>query len=325
MDVIRLSELERDIIVVSAMDADASYKDLARQVGCELHRFHYAMKRLIERKVLRKVWVIDFFRAGLSRYNIFFSLAPASARAKKKLISVLVAAPRTVYLSEVGGDYDFELSIVAHNANEAMQFMHFVSKQCGDVFFTKSVSTRDFLVHFPRKYLSNKRGSRDRIVIGGEGQQVETDDFDRQILQALALFPFASQREVASKLGRPQSTVDVRISRLVKNGLIRGALFSTNSALYGALTYKLLLFARGFSEKVSADLREFSAKHPHVTSFVAGLGEWDFELLVECEQYSQLLALREELLIRFPALSQIKILSRFAVHKYAAYGAALDS
>jgi DNA-binding Lrp family transcriptional regulator len=322
MDKIILLPRERDFIAAVGLCADQSVVSLARHLRVPTHQLHYTIDKLTECGVIRKVWIIDTFDLGITRFNIFFSVSGGDRRKHDQLIKRVVFSPRTVFVAEVGGDFDYELSILARRASEVGSFLRELSQYYGDIFRVHVISTRLSMIHFPRKYLSKHPSLCPRLSIGERSGMVVIDDFDIDILKGLSANPKWSIRELARQIGRAESSVDVRMKRLMREGVIKGAIWSTNSSRYGSQTFKLLVQTRGLSDARRGDMILFATKHPHVTSFIDGFGQWDIELVAEVAEYAELSRLREGLYQHFgDVILEIKLLNRFSVHRYQSFAA----
>lgn len=311
---------ERDFIAGVGLCADRSVVSLATFLRVPVHQLHYTINKLTERDIVKKVWVIDTFLLGLTRYNIFFSLGGGEKKKRDQIIKDLASSVRTVFIAEVGGDFDYELSILARTASEVGEFIRGFSHLYGNVFRVRVISTRLSMVHFPRKYLSKRAPLCSNLSIGDRPGNVTIDQFDSDILTALSSNPNSSIRDVARRIGRPESSVDLRMKRLVKEGVVRGALWSTNASRYGAQTFRLLIQTRGLSTERREDVLAFASSHPQVTSLVEGFGQWDIEMVAEVSDYRQLSMLRESLYHHFSdIILDIRLLNRFVVHRYRSF------
>ena len=97
----RLSIKERQIVALAALAADSSATEIAKKLRLPLHQIHYLVKKLTEAGIIRKVWVIDTFRLGFTRYNIFFSLNSVQQKTRASIVRSLAESGRTVFFSEI--------------------------------------------------------------------------------------------------------------------------------------------------------------------------------------------------------------------------------
>jgi DNA-binding Lrp family transcriptional regulator len=316
----RLLDREKDFLTVAGLAADRSMVDLAKTLHTPIHQLHYVVNKLREARIIRKVWVIDTFRLGLTRYNVFFSLSAVQRKKREALVKMLTQSSRTVFLAEIGGDFDFELSLVARSPAEVRQFFEFLGEKFGELFYSKLISIRHAMAHFPRKYLSKRKSLCSQISIGNTVETHEVDEFDTAILQVMADQPDFSKREIAHHLGRPETSVDLRIKKLFEAKIIKGAIWSTNAKHYEAQTFKLLIHTRGLSPQRGDALKTFACNHPHITAYIEGFGHWDIECVAEVQDYSQLSALKEDIFASFgDSINDVKLINRFTVHKYRSF------
>jgi DNA-binding Lrp family transcriptional regulator len=320
MSIISLSERERRIIAAVGGRADLQSTELARIAQVPLQQFHRSLDRLITEGVLRKLWIIDPARLGLLRFAIYFSLRPRKVSLKQQILKGLIAAPQVVMLQEIGGEFEFEMTVLARSPLALIDFLFSLPADHSAAFVNKSVATRRSLRFYPRKYLSSRNKHAPGLVVGGELISSSVDALDDRVLTALDSNPLASRRAIARLLGLPDSTADLRIRKLMKDRVIVGATYSTSPALYGATTYKLLLFARGYSTEFRERLSKFAEAHPNVTFLIDGFGDWDYELGIEVEESQQLIAVREAVSTEFgSSLHAIKVVTRFRVLKQRGY------
>lgn len=320
MTIMKLTERERTIIATCGLLGGSTLNELSKASGYRAHEVRYSISRLRECGAIRRAWIVDIFRLGYYRYNVFFSMRLASAKAKAAALKALAESPKTAYLSEVGGEFDFELAVVAKEPRTFAEFMRKMSAEHGDVFYSKAFSTRLSLTLFPRKYLSSRKSPVAEMALGQASETSTIDELDHQILQNLSASPDISRREIAQKLGRAESTVELRFQRLCKEKIISGAVFSTLPAAFGSQALSILIYAHGIHPKLRADLAAFAKSHSNITYFIEGLGDWDYEFGLEVEDHEQIVSLREEIYQHFgPNLVRVQVLTRLTVHKYSSY------
>ena len=321
MSNIKLSERERRIAAHLGTQAEVTVQQAARALRIRPHQIKYTLDRMLERGVLRKAWIFDIYRLGLNCYSIFFCLNAESTSSREKLIEAFRSAPQCVYLTELGGDFDFQLDVVEQGVEQLLGFFDSLSRSYGEPFLNKAVSIRHRVTRFSRKYLAPRYAAKCTVATGGHiAKQVEIDDLDRDILTYLTHHPHASRPEIGRALGRSSSTIELRYRRLRETGVIAGAVYSTRPEQYGAQAHVLLLFARGLTGALSKQLLGFAEQHQHVTYLVEGVGAWDFEMGVEVESYHQLVEIKEQLSQKFARdIIQTKVLTRFSVHKYGTF------
>lgn len=326
----RLSDREKQIIHHAALAADEPVSELARRCHQRVHNVRYTLNELIRRGVLTKRWVIDLMSCGWGRYEIFFSVASGAKKSKDKMIEWLTRLEHTTYLAEVGGEFDYELILLAQSSLQAHEILGETARRCGEISFSKVVAVHNRVHYFPRKYLAPTASSVSALSLVGSTlidrsaamriPQFQISDFEHQILLLLSSAPEISQREIARLLGCTPLTVHTHIERLRSLGVIRGAMYSFKGTSIGAQSYILLIYARGFSLEFTNRLYNFCREHPHCTNMKECFGSWDFEVGIEVIEHISLQKVKEQLLELFSKeILRITILPRFSVLKFNFY------
>ena len=316
----KLSNRDATVVALSSLHADKSIPELAKRCGLKTHTVRYILTELQRRKLLQKRWVIDLMSCGWGRYELFFSSSSSSKKTRQSLLQWLIKSSRTTYIAEVGGDFDYEVIILAHCLEELKESLEQLTKTVGEISFSKAVAIHQRVHYFPRKYLSPHRIKPEARSLVACKTPHTLDELDHKILQNLSLYPDSSQRELAQRCSCMPITIQSRMEKLRSHGVLKGAMFSFQATTLGVRNYIFLIYAKGFDSTFGQKLYQFCLQHPHCTNMKECFGSWDFEAGVEVLEHSQLLQFKEELLETFPSdIHSIKLLSRFTTHKYALY------
>jgi DNA-binding Lrp family transcriptional regulator len=316
----KLSSRTQAIIAHAGLHADDEIPALARRAKCHSHTIRYTLRRLSERGLLRKRWVIDLMACGWIRYEIFFTIAAGTRKSRQRSIEWLTRQEFCTYLAEVGGAYDYEIILLAKNSRQAKEVLSQLHRLCGELCFSKVVAQHTKVSYFPRKYLNSAQMRPETLSLECSQMDAVIDEFDHSVLKLLSEEPDISQREISRKLSCTPLTISRRLEGLRAAGVIRGAMYSINSSAIGAQNYIILIFARGLGTDLTERLYQFCIKHPHCTNMKECFGSWDFEVGVEVLEHSTLLAIKEELLEHFSDdIQSVTVLSRFATLKYDLY------
>ena len=126
-----------------------------------------------------------------------------------------------------------------------------------------------------------KRDEEALIALDSKEQILLSED-ERALLRSLVKPQTESIRQVARDLRLPFSTVDYRYQQLVKKQVIRGWFYDIAEGFTGTQRFKALITCRSLSADFERRFEQFSRYHPHVTYLLQTIGEWDFELGIEC-------------------------------------------
>jgi DNA-binding Lrp family transcriptional regulator len=267
---------------------------------------------------------------GWGRYEIFFSVASGAKKSREKMVEWLTRHENTTYLAEVGGEFDYELILLAQSSLQVHEILGETARRCGEISFLKVVAVHNRVHYFARKYLAPSVSDVSSLSLVGsplvgkaqDGSvfQVQISDIEHQILLHLTSTPEISQREIARLIGCTPFTVTTHIERLRSVGVIRGAMYSFKGTSIGAQSYIFLIYARGFSLEFTQKLYRFCSVHPHCTNMKECFGSWDFEVGVEVIEHISLQRVKEQLLELFSKeILSITILPRFSTLKFNFY------
>lgn len=318
----KLSKFQRELIAAVQLRADAPASAIAKQLGVQERSVQHQLHRLSELGVIRKAPFLDIYPLGLRYMNIYFSVGSAQERNVQAFISYLMRSPKVSWIGALGGDFHYGIALAVRDMDETKTFFEGLPERFQALFFEKHYIYHLTLRVFPYKYLSSKKVSFPSIGYGSKAG-VEIDDLDTQILALMAESHETSGRAVARTLGKPHATVETRIRRLEKSGVISGYWYMVDPAQLGYQTHKLLVYAKGVSGSFSSRLLEFSKQHPNIVYFIEGLGSWDFELGLDVEHSQNAVAVTQQLLDSFGgSINTVKVVPLFNVFKWRQYPAA---
>jgi len=317
---VKLSEIERDVIAEATIGADRSVASIARAIKRKEHSVRDALDRLFETEVIKKVWLFDVLQLGLLRFQVFLSIANRGGVTRGKVAEIITKDPRVSFFADIGGDYDHEFVVLCRNPSQLTELFERISEECDGVIRKKEIGIQDTLHIFGRKHLSQRIATRKHVVLGGRRSKISLDERDHLILKSLQSQPNITKKALAEICDVSVVTIDSRMKLLQSNKVILGASLRVDSAKIGLQNVKLILTASNFSRASKERLLEFVTKNPFCTNFRECISTADYEIGVEFSEPSQLRKLKEELLERFDShLTHIDVIPRFRIHKYAMY------
>lgn len=320
MNKIIISDLDRKIIERVYLDADATVPEIARDVGAKPHVVNYAMKRLLEEKVLRRAAMIDVYPLGYAHYGIFLSLVTASSKRYQELLRYLMQSDRVSFVVELGGDFHLGATVCVRSLKDLSDFLNLLSSKFGSMFSEKVVTARLKLIDYPPALFGRKSRRTQSLSWGISDKRVEIDDVDHTILESLSGVCPDSIKELARQLKMSPTTIDYRVAKLKKSGILTGFRYFIDIYSLGYLNFTALLYVRNLDQKTRNLVLQFTAGHPSVIYAVETLGGWDFELGIFTENARDIVQLSQEISeLLGPDLSAIKTLPVFGYPKIRNY------
>ena len=314
---LKLSQLQREIIPLIQLDARLSLARIAEQLHAQERSVRYQIDKLEERGLIRKAPFLNIYPLGRRYVNLYFSLGGSHSSAVEKLIQTLQQTLRVSWLAELGGDFHFGLSLIVETIEDVKEALDSLSRKFPAVFFEKSYAFHVSLRVFPAKFLSARKFPFPHLGYGATGRLFDADELDRKILALMAAQGLFSGRAIARVLGRPHVTVESRIRRLEKEGVIAGYWTLFDVSKLGYQTFKILVYAKGHQYALAEKLSGFAEDQPHISYLIECLGSWDFELGLDVESNGQVAQVTRAMIDACGSMiNTIKVVPMFRVLKW---------
>lgn len=316
----RLSRLQREIIPLIQLNAQIQPQCVAKQLGVRERSVRYQISKLEKRGLIRAAPFLNIYPLGYRYVNLYFSVGCSQSSTVERLVQELINTPRVAWLAELGADFHYGLSLIVEQIEDVKEALDSLSRKFPAVFFEKSYAFHLHLIVFPAKLLVSHKLSFPALGYGGMAHKFTADELDRQILAVMAAQGLTSGRAIARSLGRPHATVEHRLRRLEKEGVVAGYWHLMDISQLGYQTLKLLVYAKGHQYLMSQKLLEFARLHPNISYFIECLGSWDFELGLDVENASQVADVTRALYDSFGVMiNTVKVVPMFRVLKWTQF------
>ncbi len=313
----KLTEKESAVISSVQLKADAPISLIKKETGLREHSIRYCLRSLSERKVITPVPFINLHRLGLTIFSIFFTVGGEKRGAHEALIKTLISAPEILWVGEFGGEYQYGVAVATKRFGDFAIFLDSISKKHGSIFHDKAISVELSFTMYPRRYLSNRKTSPQSITATFDQREpVEIDTTDSKILSGLTTFGTLSHRQIALKIGVPLSTMELRIKRLKREGVIAGETYSVDASKFEMETFKLLVYTKGLDGLLTEKIHQYCRLQPNITALIECLGLWGYEINVEVSRPEDLSRIIQQMYELFgSSIHTIKTLTKFRYPK----------
>lgn len=313
----KLTERERSIIGLVELDPLAPAGAVAKQLRLRESAVQHSLRSLRERGVLELKPFIDVSTLRRSNIGIFFSLGLSRGRAYAKFMQRLIASPSVALVHSMAGDFHFLVALHCEDLREVSALQCLLSEWSDGAVIMKSIVPRLKYIQYRRKYLTGIRPKEPSLTALIETEEPELSHEELKLLRFLSKSNSSSIRDAARQLGIPHSTVDYRYQQLVKKRVIKGWFYAINSSYLSVQCYKLLVSCKHLTSNLHTQIAQFALKHVRVTYLLETLGPWDFEIGIECESSSDVMAIIALLYESFPEeISTIRSLTELDIYKF---------
>jgi DNA-binding Lrp family transcriptional regulator len=282
-----LTPHERKVLSYVQSDWRLDVPEIAKATGLRTHAVSYALKKLSDKKVMRRFVMYNIHALGLTDYCVFFNVQGSGKRIRDCVITYATESTQTTYVAELSGRYQYTASIMARSIFEVEAFFDGLARRLQQPSLDLSFGIRAQWSVFPIKYLDPIAKKLPPLTRTKSPQDASIDALDDKLLTVLSRNPNMSWSKLAGIVGIPYSTIRYRIDSLVKRGVIIGFPHAVDGAKLGRHPFRILVVARGIDASLRRDLFSFAAAHPMCVMFVRCLGAWDFELNYDLEELAQ--------------------------------------
>lgn len=318
---IKLSTADRWILFFAEHQHDISVRELAAKLDVREHVVRHALKNLQTKGLLRPEIAVDQAKLGWMSACVHLSIQSRRPDDQSRLITTLVRSPRTTWLAEMGGLYQFETTILAKHEREILKFLDELSEITGLAFSKKSIAIETSFLNFGSKFLVNAtEPAYVPVEANVSHEHVEIDELDQHILWTMCNTKYSSFAHIARTLGISNTTLEFRVTRLQNRGIIHRKTFVIDHAQYGAEFFYIFFNAQANTSNFRHRLTSFCRTHPNVSILIRALGAYDYQLIIPVENMGVAAGVAKALEHRFEGeISELMLVPRFRVHKHRSY------
>ncbi len=315
----KLTEQEAKVIWATQHRANASVAQVAKLTGLRPHVIRHALHSLINSGIIVPMAVINSALLKYQHCEVYFSINISSPKMRSKFIETLCKHPQISLVLEFDGDYEFVIKLWIKTIGEITTFFEKLEKSFGSVVLNRAVALESNYSAFGTKLFFPKPNP-EPVSFDYNHEKIEIDLLDHEVLRQIGQTPLPNASTIARKLGESPSTVEYRIKKLEKSGLIVGYAYLIQPDQLGILRFILLVTCNSFSSSLKKELQNFCTRHRNIYGLKNTVGPWDFEVGIEVFSNAELKSVVRELkdLIGSSLVKSV-IMPVLAFHKICGY------
>lgn len=281
---IELDLIDKKILSALNQDVRATYSQIAKKVRSSKEVVNYRIKRLEKEGIIKEYVTITGFGYWPSKVLVSFSkITPVK---EKEIIGLLLKNHNVNWLTSCSGDWDLVFTIMAKDPRHLDSVIRSVMIDLKEHVQDYKISTSVGSLTFGHNYLlgSIKEPEVKKRSYSG----VEFDEKDKKIVKILLNDARARLLDISTKTGIPIDTVNYRMNKMEKNGIIKRYRMILDSSKLGYNRNEIFLRCVNLSDNVVEKFRHFSKIHSNVEYFSKCVGSWDVELTVHFKTNKEL-------------------------------------
>lgn len=282
----------KDRLILYELDANsrATYSQISKKTKISQETVRYRLNNLLEQNVIHKFLAIfNTNKLGYSYYQILLKLQNMNQDKKSKIIDFLISNDKIAWVGNLEGSYDLSFIIYVQNQIELQKFINEFNEKYNQNIMKKTISINIRGEFFSRDYLINKERQKFTEIIYEQTNEIsKLDDIDDDICSLLSENSRYTAVDLANRLNISADSVLQRLKKLKKEKILIGNSIIINQNKLNQSHHKVLLFLNNLNSNNEKKLLSYLRNNNRIIAIIKTLAEWDYELDIEVENFSQL-------------------------------------
>lgn len=316
-----LTPQENLVLQTVLLQAGHSSEQIARQIGIRTHTVRRIVERLKDRKVLlgSRAYV-NTYPLGFQAYQVLFSLPGAPSEQHTKLISRISSLDGVCLFSELSGDPQYEMHLLARDSREVMTRLDSLQEMAPLIQIYSVSMVHEQFYSGTLGYLLRDSKEYTPLRYGATGEQLEIDGLDHSLLSLLANETVSSNRILSQRLKVPETTLAHRIGSLEKRDLIAGYYHLCDFKPLGLLPVVALLRTSLLSAAARTKLLKFCNRHPLIAYVDLMVGAFSGRVFIRAGSYEEARNVASDLQEHFSKeIHSIRVMPQLRFMRHSTY------
>jgi DNA-binding Lrp family transcriptional regulator len=311
-----------DLEILWHLDGNSriSLTEIAKITGVSSQVIAYRINKLLSTGTLKGcIATINISRLGLLAYRFYARINNAGRDREIDIIRSLTAHRQTLWVVSTSGHWDIEAVFVARNFVHFNQMLKEWKASWGKALSSINISMSPVSYRFRRDYLiARKRAQVNSTHFGFEPLHSDIDELDQKILGQIAFNCRRSNDEIGRQVDVSYHTVASRIESLKHQEILQTFTVLLDLNHLNRRYIKALLWLEQFNQQEEKEFISFCSRHNFVLFVNEVLGDWQWEIEAEVEDYDTMYKLLKALRQAFPKhVTNYQLLEVTSEHKHA--------
>lgn len=285
----KLDKKDKKILSELDMNARIPLTQLAQKIKLSPQTTKYRMEQLKNKGIIKNY--VTFFNAskfGYLYYRLYIRYENVSTTNEKNIIKYFQKHKNVVWLVSTSGKWDLEILFVARNFIHFNKILREIYKKFPNKLHNNLTSVSVTNYHQKRGYLLNEK-TKIQPSYGGEPEIVKIDKIDKQIIKIINQNARLSSAQIGIKLNLNYKTIQLRIKKLERNGIIQAYRTWIDFQKIGFSYRKSLIKLKKFTKEIENKVLSFCAENPNIVYLTTCVWPWDIELEIETQSEKEFL------------------------------------
>lgn len=293
---------DRKILYELDYNCRQSNTQIGKKVGLKKDVVSYRIDKMEKEGVIEKYYtVIDAYKLGYYLFRYYINFQYVSATIKNEIINYFSQYKNICTVGQAVGKYDLIIVVWVNNLGEFHQFWSESLDKYGDYFENRIFSLYIHGIGFRQSFLMLEKLNtyeRENHEVFGVGPIAKIDKIDYSLLNFLSLNARAPLIELAEKLNTSSQTINYRIKRMRKSGVIQTFRVAVDLSRFNLKRYKVDIYLKEYKQR--RNIIDFIRKNHYLLYISTSTGLSDLELEFLVKNQEELIVILEEINTEFP-------------------------
>jgi len=240
----------KDVLILKKLleDGRASSSSISKEIDLGREIVNYRIKRLIKENLIVKfIPKVNEKALNYQEYIIFLKLNLEDEISKEKFIKENIGNKYLIWTVKSNDGWDLIVRLYAQNVNEFKEKLSEILETFSDVLtnYYTIISSEEIKENeksvIANKVFDEKFKKKQNYEIIKQGELLQIDEKDREIINLLESNARTQYKEIAKKIDVSSDTVKYRIDRMKEQGILEGITPVLNFNKLGLFQYAAIL------------------------------------------------------------------------------------
>ena len=273
---------DRRILYELDVDSRQSFRNIGRKVGLSKDVVASRVKKLKENGIILRFFAYyDILQLGFNFLRFYFKFQYVTPDIKKEIINHFMNDDKVNNLFSTEGSYDLGVLMKVENISDIYPLWRNTLEKYGDYFSTQVFSAYMGELIYGHGFLLEGIEQLERAPLRKNLGKVKIDALDLEILKLLVVDARIPTVEIAKKLNSNVTTINSRITRLVKLKVILGFSVELDLDKLGYQTWKVDFYLSEYTKL--NQIVKYLEKNPllYCVDYTIGYADLEVEINVK--------------------------------------------
>jgi len=301
----QLDVKDRNILAELDINARQSNNQIGAKVRLSKEVVNYRINRLKEKGIIiRFHTVINYFKLGIIKFKLYLRLTKANKEKITEIAEFFQKHHKTEWVALTTGRWDLIVGFLVHNVNEFDDEVQTALNTFSEYIQEKAVTTTLYLAHQVRTFLKKESHKELSKVVyhTSKDKQEKIDKIDQEIIKAVTNNARMPVTDIAKKTNTTARMVQYRLQELERKKIILAYKTHLEPKAMDKIFCKLIIYLNNTTDTKLQNFIYNASSLPGAIWPQRVLGNWDFEIDFELDNYDFFQEIIFNLKEKFPDL-----------------------